>query len=867
MKIWYILLLFIVYNLGQKAMAQTDTITICGKVLFGEEPAEACIVSLLHPVDSTIVDYSMTDEQGNYCMRFISRVDEVLIRVDGFNVKRQVKRIAARTQTVDFIVEEEALVLKEIMVEAQKLWGNRDTLNYLVSAYIKEHDRTIGDVLRQLPGITIDDNGTIKYQGTPINHFYIENLDMLQGRYGLATEGIKANDVLTVQVLEHHEHIKALQDQMPPESAAINLKLKDKAKGMWSKKIDGGIGVYGKGMLWNVTASAMQFDKKGQHLLRYSGDNYGRNSYAAVNHYGITAGSENSLVGVIGHGTSSVGNSYFGYSHEVNCNNIAKFANGATFNYNINYQHNYSKGESYASTAYILPDGSNILLTEDIADNNHTDAVDLQLIYEKNEKMSFLNNTLTMSGKWNEARGWIQSLNNISQALHYRSLGLKNRTKWVHRTQNGGGFQLTTTNSVSTSPQKLVIGEDMDAMQEVNIMRVATRNTFETLNNLSIHRWSLSVLGHLNSNYTTTSSTLHHPDTHISPLGDMQHIYTQADVGLSLRYARINFRANLDLPMAMTHTWLNNARVEGEKTNAQRICFRITPGFSLNWKANDYFSVNVGAYYGSSESPWRQLMTASIMQNYRSVSRYRAHLNDTYSSSANFKVAFKDIFKGIFAYVSGSWNRSWSDVALGTTYDEQGRAVIETSEMPNHNQSYSITVNGRKDIDWHDIQLELSATARRGESDLLRQSVFSSYHTKGYNVSGNLSFDIVEGYRFEYNANWNRLKSSSDNYQYSYSYWDQAAMLNLRLIKSRLYFNVSARHTHNDSFSSNKKDYVFVGAGLLLKTSGKMEFNLKAENITNLRKFVSFSADEMRQSNIIYHLRPWSVMLTTNITL
>ena len=50
---------------------------------------------------------------------------------------------------------------------------------------------------------------------------------MFAGKYSIATNGIKAEDVSTVQVMENHEHIKALQDQIPPESAAINLKAKE----------------------------------------------------------------------------------------------------------------------------------------------------------------------------------------------------------------------------------------------------------------------------------------------------------------------------------------------------------------------------------------------------------------------------------------------------------------------------------------------------------------------------------------------------------------------------------------------------------------------------------------------------------------
>ena len=78
---------------------------------------------------------------------------------------------------------------------------------------------------------------------------------------GFETAGVKAEDVATVQVLENHEHIKALQDQVPPESAAINLKLKENAKGVWTKNMDLGAGAYGKGMLWDETLQTMYFGK------------------------------------------------------------------------------------------------------------------------------------------------------------------------------------------------------------------------------------------------------------------------------------------------------------------------------------------------------------------------------------------------------------------------------------------------------------------------------------------------------------------------------------------------------------------------------------------------------------------------------
>ena len=135
--------------------AQTDTINVSGQVLCGTEPVKEVIVTMLQPSDSSIVAYAVTDEQGRYSLSAKAVSDEILIKVSGFNIKSKVMRIKGRSQTCAITVEEENMKLREVLIKAQKLWGNRDTLNYLVSAYTREHDRTIADVLRQLPGMPV----------------------------------------------------------------------------------------------------------------------------------------------------------------------------------------------------------------------------------------------------------------------------------------------------------------------------------------------------------------------------------------------------------------------------------------------------------------------------------------------------------------------------------------------------------------------------------------------------------------------------------------------------------------------------------------------------------------------------------------
>ena len=870
-RLWFFLLLLVAPL--RAADAQTQTISVHGQAHCGTEKVVGALVTMLQPADSSIVAYTTTDKQGFYNLKATTQLSEVLLSISGFNIKRKTTRIKAHSQTFDFHVEEENRILREVVVKSQKLWGNRDTLNYLVSAYTRGKDRSIGDVLKKLPGITIEDNGVIKYQGNPINHFYIENLDMLQG--------IKAEDVATVQVLENHEHIRSRQDQTPSERAAINLKIKDKAKGIWSKSVDLGAGHNHDETLWEAMLQTMYFGKGKQHMLRYSGDNLGRSLEMGTDHYGFSSEGNSRMVSLVEHSSPPIGNSLFGYRHSINLNNLAKLSDSITINYNLNYSHNFASGHSFTQTTYFLPNGEKQLLMEDIADRTHTHSANIQLIYEMNRQRRYLKNAFSLWGRWNEGRGEILSGHqfqppipngtsgdtSISQALHYRSLGVTNRTHWVYRTAKGGGFEWTSTNRVSKTPQTLIITGERPAHQDIEITAISTSNSFRLLRDLRSYKWTLSSSGNLNSNYTILTSALTHPNIPVAPYGDMNHLHTSVDLGPVAQYTSGDFQSKLSLPVALTYTALHNAAVEGEETDAHRLRLYLQPSFSLHWKASDYFTLNANAHYSVSETPWRKLLTANVMQNYRSLSRYRATLDNSYNAGAHFKVAFKDIFSSVFAHLEGNWQRSWSDIAYGTTLDEQAHTIIEAAYMPNHSNRYMLTAYGRKDIDWHTLQIELSATRSWGESEMLRQSVLTTYRTTGYALQGTLAFDIASGYRLDYKATWQRQRSTAPQQTFTFDELSQRAELSLRLLPSRLFLNLHASHTHNSSLISERKDYLFIGSSLQFKLSKKVEFNLNGDNLTNIRSYSSRSIGDMENYYSEYYLRPLSITLTAHIYL
>ena len=182
----------------------------------------------------TIAEFSTCDSQGKYTITYKGKADSVTITLSSMLIGKHSRTVKNQSQQVDFVIDEQPLQLKGVTINALKIKQDKDTLNYLVGAYLDQNDRAIGDVLKKMPGIEVSESGKISFNGKNIKRFYVENMDLLQGRYGLATNNIPAKAVSVVQVLENYQPVKALQGKISTDDVAINLRLKDSAKGVLS---------------------------------------------------------------------------------------------------------------------------------------------------------------------------------------------------------------------------------------------------------------------------------------------------------------------------------------------------------------------------------------------------------------------------------------------------------------------------------------------------------------------------------------------------------------------------------------------------------------------------------------------------------
>ena len=230
----FLCLLVTVYDIAQ--------VNVTGTVIDKEtnEPLGGAS-TIVKGSDGKIKKYTSSKANGSFDMELPS-AECCRLEVSMMGFAKQSIPLDSVSFPLTVLLEQGTTLLKEVTVKADRIREQGDTITYNVGSFAQAQDRSIGDVLKRMPGINVESSGKIQYQGEDINKFYIEGSDLLGGKYGIATNGISHEDVGAVEVMENHQPMQVLSGISFSDKAAINLKLKNKAKATWTFHGDAGGG-------------------------------------------------------------------------------------------------------------------------------------------------------------------------------------------------------------------------------------------------------------------------------------------------------------------------------------------------------------------------------------------------------------------------------------------------------------------------------------------------------------------------------------------------------------------------------------------------------------------------------------------------
>lgn len=119
--------------------------------------------------------------------------------------------------------------LKEVVVTASEkpITIKKDTTTYDVGRYKDGTEKSIEDVLKKLPGITVEESGEIKFKGRSIDKVLIEGDDIFNRNYLIGTRNISAGILYKVEAIERFSENNVLRNIEDSDRIALNLKLKN----------------------------------------------------------------------------------------------------------------------------------------------------------------------------------------------------------------------------------------------------------------------------------------------------------------------------------------------------------------------------------------------------------------------------------------------------------------------------------------------------------------------------------------------------------------------------------------------------------------------------------------------------------------
>ena len=361
--------------------------------------------------------FTRTKEDGTFVLPITEKQANDKVQATFMGYKKTKTSISSGKETI-ISMASTAFVLKEVQVKGSRITG-RDTISFDLTRFANERDNSLKDVLKKLPGVDIEKNGRINYNGKPINRFTVEGLDLTGVKYNQLEENIKAKDVKKAEVIEHDQPIKALQNKTFTDNVAMNIALKDSARDKLMPTLKPYM-LVGHPSHIGGSVNIMQIGKKKQMMYDAEYDRTGKNLGYALTQL---ASYSNRLAPASLPSWISVPSLdapideerlRFNTSQKYSINHIKKNKDDAETRIEANYLHTVTRQERENMSIYDLGGEAPTVTTEHNHKTMISDAFNLQWENKVNKAEHYGNESISLSAAQSDG------LSNINDTLTQR---------------------------------------------------------------------------------------------------------------------------------------------------------------------------------------------------------------------------------------------------------------------------------------------------------------------------------------------------------------------------------------------------------------------------------------------------------------
>ena len=239
------ILCFIVFNIAF-AKAQSYQIEGVLKDKTTQEVLEAATVFLETAKDSTLLTYTISNKSGVFALEGRSQEKNARINVSfvGYaSYSTPVDLSKSPINLGDIFLDYEVATLGEVVIKSRApVTIKKDTLEFNVSSFKTKKDATIEDLLKELPGVEVDEDGKILVNGKEVNKILVNGKPFFGDDPTIATRNLTKEIIEKIQVTDTKTDDEAFAgEQGDQENKTINLTIKEENnKGVFGRIAGGG---------------------------------------------------------------------------------------------------------------------------------------------------------------------------------------------------------------------------------------------------------------------------------------------------------------------------------------------------------------------------------------------------------------------------------------------------------------------------------------------------------------------------------------------------------------------------------------------------------------------------------------------------
>jgi hypothetical protein len=240
------------------------------------KPLEYISVIIKNSETGSILSYTFSDKVGGFSFN-IAGTESLKVTASFLGYETKTVPLTILPNVTDYSINikltEKSVHLNEVIIRAeQPISIKEDTISFKTKYFTNGSEQTIEDLLKKIPGLQIDNEGTIKIGNREIEKLMIDGDDFFEKGYKVLSKNMPAYPIEEVEVLKNYSNNRLLKGIEQSDKVALNLKLDEKSKRIWFGNTEASIG---NNAFHELRGNLMNFGKKNKYYFLTNLNNIG----------------------------------------------------------------------------------------------------------------------------------------------------------------------------------------------------------------------------------------------------------------------------------------------------------------------------------------------------------------------------------------------------------------------------------------------------------------------------------------------------------------------------------------------------------------------------------------------------------------